>query len=107
MAQAYFLNTIANILGLSVKKREVLSNDGYATISTIIHWKYDEICEWYTTKSKLTTTIGGVSYGFQKIKCLQALAWSDTDLTLRGKHIVLAEFDATTMVYCIDEANLD
>ena len=31
----------------------------------------------------------------------------DIDLTLRGKHIVLDNFDATMMAYCIDEAKLD
>ena len=34
------------------------------------------------------------------------MCWS-TDLTLRGKHIVLDDFDATTMVACIYEAKLD
>ena len=43
----------------------------------------------------------------KKIKCIQALAWWSTDLTLRGKHIVLADFDATMMGDYIDEANLD
>ena len=28
-------------------------------------------------------------------------------MTLRGKHIVLADFDATMMEYCIDEATFD
>ena len=94
---SYFLNTITNVLGLSVKQLEVLSNDGYDTISTIIHWKYDKIHECCTTKSKFTATRGGASYGNQKIKCLQALAWWDTYLTLRGKQIVLDDFDATMM----------
>ena len=35
------------------------------------------------------------------------MAWWTTDFTLRGKHIVLAEFDATMMADCIDEAKLD
>ena len=58
-----FLNTITNILGVSVKKSEVLSDDRYDMISTIIHLEYDNICKWCTTKYKLTTTIGGVYYG--------------------------------------------
>ena len=62
-SQTDFLNTITNVLGLSVKQRELLSYDRYDTISTIIHWKCDEIHEWCTNKSKLTTTIGGASYG--------------------------------------------
>ena len=107
MAQAYFLNTITNVLGLSVKQRKVLSDDGYETISTIIHLKYDKIHECCTTKYKLTTTRGLYYYGDQKTKCLQALAWWDTNLTFRGKHIVLAEFDATMTVDCIYEAKLD
>ena len=40
-------------------------------------------------------------------RCLQALACWATNLTLRGKHIVLADFDATMMADCIDEANLN
>ena len=106
MAQAYFLNTITDVLGLSVKQRELLSYNGYDTISTIIYWKYDNICEWCTTKSKLTTTRGGASYGDQKIECLQTLTWWATNLTLRDKHIVLADFDVIMMVYCIYEAKL-
>ena len=106
MAQAYFLNTITNVLGLSVKQCEVLSDDGYDTISTIMHWKYDDIRDWCTTKSKLTTTRGGAYYGDQKIKCLQALAWWATNLTLRGKHIFLANFDATIVADFIDEDKL-
>ena len=70
MSQAHLFNTITNVLGLSVKQREVLSDDGYETMSTIIHWKYDEIREWCTTKSKLKTTRGGASYGYQKNQVL-------------------------------------
>ena len=89
MAQSDLLNTITNVLIFSVKQREVLSDDGYDTIYTVIHWKYYEICEWCTTKSKFTTPRGGDSYGYQKIKCVQALAWWDIDLTLRNKDIDL------------------
>ena len=39
--------------------------------------------------------------------CLQALAWWATDLTLRGKHVVLADFDVTMMADFIDEEKLD
>ena len=66
MAQADLLNTITNVLVLSVKKCEVLSDDGYDPISIIIHWKYEEIREWCPTKSKLTTTREGYSYRDQK-----------------------------------------
>ena len=107
MVLADFLNTITNILGLSVKQREVLYNVRYDMISTIIHWKYENIREWCTTKSKLTNTRGGDSYGYQQIKCLQALVYWATYLTLRDKHIVLADFDAIMMADCIDEAKLD
>ena len=72
---AYSLNIITNVLGLSVNQREVLSDDGYDTIFTIIHWKYDDIREWCTIKSKFTTTSGGDSYGDRRIKCIQVLAW--------------------------------
>ena len=85
MAQVDLINKINNILGLSVKQRELLSNEGYDTIFTIIHWKYDTIREWCTTKSKFKTTRGGASYGERKIKCIQALEWWATDFTLRGK----------------------
>ena len=45
MSQADFLNTITNVLGISVKQSEVSSDDVYYTISTIIQWNYDEIRE--------------------------------------------------------------
>ena len=57
--KADLLNTITNVLGLSVKQREVSSSDTYDTISTIINWKFDKIREWFTTKFKLKTTRGG------------------------------------------------
>ena len=63
MVRADFLNTITNVLCLSVKKREMLSYDGYEMAYTIIYWKYENICEWCTTKSKLTTSRGGASHG--------------------------------------------
>ena len=87
MAQVDSLNTITNVLGLSIKQREVLSDDGYDTIFTIILMKYDKIREWCITKSKLTTTIAGASYGDKKTNCLEAFAWWVTDLILRGKQI--------------------
>ena len=39
MAQADFLNKITNVLDLSLNKCEVLYDDGYDKIFTIIHWK--------------------------------------------------------------------
>ena len=107
MTQAYFLNTITNVLGLSVKKQKVLPDDGYDTIFTIIHWKYDKIREWCTNKYKLITTRGGAYYGDQKIKCIQTLSLWANDLTLRGKKIDLSDFDATMMADIIHEARLD
>ena len=85
----------------------MLSDDAYDIIFTIIHWEYDKIREWCTTKYKLKTTRGGYFYVDLKIKCLQLLSWWATDLTLRGKHIVLADFDATIMADFIDEDKLD
>ena len=73
MAQAGFLNKINNILGLSLNQPDVLSNDEYYTISTIINWKYNETYEWCTTKYKVTTTKGRTFYGDRKTKCLKAL----------------------------------
>ena len=107
MVQENFLHTITNMLGFSVKQREVISDDGYDTIYTIINWKYDKIRKFCTTNSNLTTTRRENSYGDQKIKCLQALAWWVTNLTLRGQHIFLADFDAFIMEDYIDEAKLD
>ena len=42
-----------------------------------------------------------------KTNWLQALAWWNTDFTLRGKHIFLAYFDATLMADSINEDMLD
>ena len=88
MSKADFLNTITDVLGLSFKHHEVLSDDGYDIIYTIIHWKYDKIREWCTTKYKMTTNRGVSPYGDQKTKCLQALEWWDTNLTLRGMTLI-------------------
>ena len=107
MAQENFLSTITDVLGLSFKQCGVLSNDGYYMISPIINWNYNEIRERCTTKSKLTTTRVKVSYGDQKINCIQSLALWATNLTPRYKQIILSDFDATIMADCIDEAKLD
>ena len=69
-ANKYFLNKFTDVLGLLVRQREVLSNDGYEMISTIIYWKYNEIHEGCTTKSNLKTTRGEAFYGDRKIKCI-------------------------------------
>ena len=103
MSQVDLLNTITRVLGLSIKQREVLSDDGCETISTIIHLKYDEIREWCTTKSKFTTTRGEASYGDQKIKCLQAQLRKQEDkddlniLSYMNKTIFYFEKDVTKM----------
>ena len=107
MAKADLINTITNVLVLSVNQCEVLSNDGCYTISTVIYCKYEEIHECCTTKFKLKTTIGGASYGDRKTKCLQALAWWSINLTLRCKQIFLSDFDGTIMSDFIDEYRLD
>ena len=104
IAQEYLLNSITNVLGLSVKQCKVLSDNGNYTISNIIHWNYDEIREWWTNKYKLKTIRGGASYG-EKKKYIQAL--EATNLNLRGKHIDLDEFYATMMEDYIDEAKLE
>ena len=106
-AQADLINTVTNVLGLSISQRQVLYNEEYGTISTIIHWNYDMIREWCTAKYKLTTTRGGATCGDSNIRCIQTFTWWDTNLTLRGKHIDLAEFNFTMTGYCIYEENLD
>ena len=85
----------------------MLSDDGYDTISNIIHWKYNNIREWCPNRSNFSTTRGGDPYGDTEIKCIQALEWWATDLTFRGEYINLSDFDATMMVDCIYEAKLD
>ena len=49
----------------------------------------------------------GVSYGDRKIKCLQALAWWVTDLTLQGKIIDLNKFKTDILADAIEESRLD
>ena len=63
MAQEDLLNTVTNVLSFKIRQNGVLSHDKYDTISIIIHWKCYEICEWYMTKSKFTTTRVGSTYG--------------------------------------------
>ena len=60
MAQADLLNTITNVLSLSLNKHDVLSYDRYDTISTIIYMKCDEIREWCTTKLWEYTVFGSL-----------------------------------------------
>ena len=69
-AQADFLNIVINVLGPSISKRELKSDYGYYTISTIIQRKYDRIREWFTTNYKLKTTRVGDTNVDRKIKIL-------------------------------------
>ena len=39
--QVDFLKTITKVCVLSAKQREMLYDDGYDTISSIIYWNYD------------------------------------------------------------------
>ena len=55
----------------------------------------------------MTVTRGGVPYGDLNIKCVQDLAWWDTNLTLSETQIELSEFNATMMADFIDEENFN
>ena len=48
-----------------------------------------------------------MSYGYRKIKCLQALDWWVTDLTLRGKIVDLNNFKTNILAGAIEESRLD
>ena len=57
--------------------------------------------------NQIPASRGGVSDGYRKIKCLQALAWWVTDLMLWDKIIDLNKFKTDILAEDIEESRLD
>ena len=98
-----FTGTLQSILGFASTQVRVSVDDGYDSQESVLYWKFTDIKEWCQLKSKIPASRGGVSYGDRKIKCLQALAWWVTDLTLRGKIIDLNNFKTDIIDDAIEE----
>ena len=49
----------------------------------------------------------GISFVDRKIKCLQALAWWVTNLTLQGDNIYLNHFNSDALSDAIEESQLN
>ena len=97
-----FTGTLQDILGFTSTQVRVLVDDGYDSQDSVINWKFTDIKEWCQIKANIPAIRGGVSHRHRKIKCLQALAWWVTDLTLRGKIIDLNKFNTDILAYAID-----
>ena len=79
----------------------------YDSQESVLYWKFIDIKEWCQLKSKIPAIRGGLSYGYTKIKCLQALAWWVTDLTLRGKIIDINNFKTDILDDTIEDYRID
>ena len=79
-----FTGTLQGILGFTHTQVRVLVDDGYDSQEYVLYWKFTYIKEWRQLTANVPAICCGVSYGETKIKCLQALAWWMTYLTLRG-----------------------
>ena len=102
-----FMGTLQGILGFTSTQVQVLVDDGYDSQESVIYWKFIDIKEWCQLKARIPASCSGVYYGDSKIKCLQALAWWVTDLTLRGKIIDLNNFKTGILADAIEESRLD
>ena len=100
-------NLLENTLNFTQRQIEILTEDGYNSIGTLVYWKHKDVREWCELKTKLLANRGGVTYGDRRIKCLQGLAWWATDLTLRGHNINLDDFDNEAMIASVEDAALE
>ena len=55
-------------------------------------WKYKEISAWCHDMGRLSLAQGGRTFGYLKVRQLQAIAWYCTDTLLRGQLIDVDEF---------------
>ena len=102
-----FAGTLQDILGFTSTQVRVLMDDGYDGQESVLYWKLTYIKEWCQLKAKISVSHGGVFYGDRKIKCLQALVWWVTDLTLRDKIIDINNVKTDILAGAIDEYQLD
>ena len=61
----------------------------------------------YQLKSKIPASCGGVYYGDRKIKCLKALDWQATDVTLRSKIINVNNFKTDIIADAVEDYWID
>ena len=80
---------------------------GYDSPESFIYWRFIDIKEWCQLKSKIPVNRGGVSDGYRKIKCLQALAWRVIDLTLRCKSVDQNKCKTDIVADTIEESRID
>ena len=99
--------TLQGIIGFNSTQVQVLVDNGYDIQESFLYWKLTYIKEWCQIKSNIPASRGGVSYGDRKVKCLQALAWWVTDLTLQGKIIDLNNFKTDIIADEIEESRID
>ena len=102
-----FTGTIKDIIGFTSTQVRVLVDDGYDSQEYILYWKFTDIKKWFQIKAKIPASCGGASYGYRKIKCLQALDWWVIHLTLRGKIIYLNKFKTDIIADAIEDYQLD
>ena len=58
-------------------------------------------------KVKIPVIRGSISFEYRKIKCLQALDWWVTNLTLQGKNIDLNNFKSDFLSNMIEDSQLN
>ena len=97
-----FTGTLKGIIGFTSTQVRVLVDYGYDSQYSVLYWKFTDIKEWFQLKAKIPAIRGGVSYGYRKIKCLQALTWRVKDLTLVGKIIDINNFKTDILDDVID-----
>ena len=99
--------TLPGILGFTSTQAWVLVDNGYDSQEYFLYWKFTDIKECFPLKANIPASRGGVSYGDRKIKCLQALDWWVTYLTMRGKIIDINNFENDILAGAIEESRID
>ena len=99
-----FTGTLQGILVFTSTRVWVLVDNGYKSQESVLYWKFTYIKNCCELKSNIPASRGGIYYGDSKIRCLQALSWWVTYLTLRGKIIDLNHFNTDFLADAIEES---
>ena len=83
-------------------------DNGYDTARSLVHWNFKSIRDWCEAKFKMPVYRGGCTYGYRKIKYIQAISYWCTNASLKGEPLDIAgEFEDDVLDELIIESELD
>ena len=100
------MGALLETIGFYARHMQVLVDDGYDAVDTVLYCRLNGIHGWCELKVKMPESQGGLTSNENKIKCLRALSWWVMDLLLIGKAIYLNEFNVDILVYVTEEYHI-